>query len=79
MLAAMEVESRPKTAGIHCGKTADMEANADFTTPEAQEKAKVVQQALKSTKGAPEHIRKASVKVTAEKLKQASVEKYLKD
>jgi len=54
-------------------KTADMEAQADFTSPEAQEKAKIVQQALKATKGAPASVRKASVKVTAEKLKHASI------
>lgn len=62
-----------KKGSAHCGKIADMEAQADFTSPEAQQKAKVVQQAMKATKGAPPHIRKAAVKVTAEKLKHASI------
>lgn len=83
MLAAMEMESKIEKRAYDIGstgksacmgvKTSDFEKQEDFTTPEAQEKAKVVQQALKSTKGAPAHIRKAAVKVTAEKLKQASL------
>jgi hypothetical protein len=78
-LARMESETmklaslRTKIANIGCHKTADFEKADEFTTPEAQEKAKVVRQALKATKGAPEHVRRAAVKVTAEKMKQAAV------
>lgn len=67
-LAQMEKEA----CSSQPGKMADFEKEDEFTSPEAQQKAKVVQHAMKATKGAPPHIRKAAVKVTAEKLKQAA-------
>lgn len=76
-LAHAAVEGRlpfdvEKVAACAIGK------ESDFTSPEAQAKAKVMARALKATKGAPPKVRKAAVKVTAQQMRKEAAEKYLK-
>jgi hypothetical protein len=47
-----------------------MEKEEDFTTPEAQAKAKVLSRAMKSTRGAPTNVRKAAVSVAAKQMRK---------
>jgi len=49
-----------------------MEKRDEFTSPEAQAKAKVMSRALKSTKGAPPNVRKGAVKVVAKEMRKAA-------
>jgi hypothetical protein len=63
--------------GIYAGKkigerkekiSACMTKHDAFTTPEAQAKAKVVQRAMKATKGAPPSVRKGALKVVGKQI-----------
>jgi hypothetical protein len=46
----------------------------EFTSPEAQQKAKALQSAMKATKGAPLKVRKGAVRVTAKQLQKVGAE-----
>jgi len=56
-----------------------MEKAEDFTTPEAQAKAKVMSRALKTTKGAPTNVRKAAVSVAAKEMRKVGASPFSGD
>lgn len=63
------------------GDDPGMEKKDEFSSPEAQQKAKVMQTAMKATKGAPAKVRKAAVKQVGTKIasiKQAAEEKKVR-
>ena len=49
-------------------KASDMTKQDAFTTPESQAKAKMMQRAMKATKGAPPNVRKSAVKMVGKKM-----------
>lgn len=70
---AVRAKVHAKFPGIGEGeekRSCAMGKASDFTSPEAQAKAKVMSRALKTTKGAPPHVRKAAVAVTAKQMRK---------